>query len=98
MEYPLKWLDPTLSLSMELQQEQDRRAAVRLTHHELQELADGLIVHWYRHQTLLEQCLKQVQILELQLLIARAEPADEDFDDWHLEMARELLGEDSADH
>lgn len=61
--------------------------------HQLHELADRLIVDWYRQQTLLEQCLKRVRVLEVELALASAPPARVGPDEEHLRMARELLSE-----
>ena len=85
------WLNPTLSLSTQFQQEHDRRAAVRLTHQELQIVADRLIVDWYRHQHVAEQLLRRVSFLEMQLMLASAPPAKRGPDERHLEWAKELL-------
>jgi hypothetical protein len=86
------WLNPHLSLQTEIHQERDRRAAVRLTHHELQQLTDSLIVQWYRQQKIIDCCLRRVRSLEVQLMLAQssgtstAGPSAE-----HLQMAREVL-------
>ena len=93
MEPPSNWLDPSLSLCTEFHQEYDRRAAAHMNQHQLHELADKLIVDWYRQQTLLAQCLKQVRILEVKLALASAPPARHGPDEQHLRMARELLSE-----
>lgn len=93
MEAPSNWLDPSLSLCTELAQEQDRRAAAHMGHHQLQELTDHLIVQWYRQQVLLECCLKRVRVLEVQLALADAPPAKRGPSAEHLRMAREVLGE-----
>lgn len=86
------WLDPALSLPSELEQERDRRNAVKLSLQELQVVADKLICDWYRHQTMLAQALRQVSILEVKLMLAEAKPAPREPSPDHLRMARELLG------
>ena len=85
------WLDPELSLSSEIEQEIDRRNAVRLTLQELQIVADKLIVDWYRHQHLLEQALQRVCSLEVKLMLAEARPAPREPSPEHHCWARELL-------
>ena len=87
------WLNPELSLPSELLQERDRRNAVKLGLQELQIVADKLIVDWYRHQTMLEQALRQVSALEVKLMLAEARPTPREPSPEHLRMARELLGE-----
>ena len=86
------WLDPELSLSSEIEQEIDRRNAVKLSLQELQIVADKLIVDWYHHQHLLEQALQRVCSLEVQLMLAQARPTPREPSPEHLHMARELLG------
>ena len=86
------WLDPSLSLSSEVQQESDRRNAVKLSLQELQIVADKLICDWYRHQTMLTQALRQVSILEVQLMLAQARPTPREPSPEHHRWARELLG------
>jgi hypothetical protein len=72
-------------LGTELDRERDRRAAVRLDHQDLQQVADHLIVEWYRQQQMFNCAMRRVMELELRLMLAEAEPSDR-----HLQMAREL--------
>lgn len=90
----MSWLDPTLSLATELQMETDRRRAVRLSLHELQEQSDRLIVQWYHHQNVLNQALRRVACLEVELVLAKAAPSLPEPSDRHLQMAKELLARD----
>lgn len=90
----MSWLDPTLSLATELQMETDRRRAVRLSLHELQEQSDRLIVQWYHHQNVLNQALRRVACLEVELLLAKAAPSLPEPSDRHRQMAKELLARD----
>lgn len=90
----MSWLDPTLSLATELQMETDRRRAVRLSLHELQEQSDRLIVQWYHHQNVLNQALRRVACLEVELVLAKAAPSLPEPSDRHRQMAKELLARD----
>lgn len=90
----MSWLDPTLSLATELQMETDRRRAVRLSLHELQEQSDRLIVQWYHHQNVLNQALRRVACLEVELVLAKAAPLLPEPSNRHLQMAKELLARD----
>ena len=90
----MSWLDPTLSLATELQMETDRRRAVRLSLHELQEQSDRLIVQWYHHQNVLNQALRRVACLEVELVLAKAAPSLPEPSDRHCQMAKELLARD----
>lgn len=87
------WLDPELSLSSEIHQEHDRRAAVRLDHQQLQVLTDHLIVQCYRQQNLLNQLFRRVQLLEVEVVLAAAPPAPREPEQRHLEWAKELLAQ-----
>ena len=90
----MSWLDPTLSLATELQMETDRRRAVRLSLHELQEQSDRLIVQWCHHQNVLNQALRRVACLEVELVLAKAAPSLPEPSDRHRQMAKELLARD----
>jgi hypothetical protein len=85
------WLIPSLSLSMEARQELDRRRAVRLPLHELQALADDLIVSWYEHQSVLDQALGRIRQLEVEVALASAPPAADTPSPEHYAMAREIM-------
>ena len=80
------WLNPQLSLQTELDQERDRRAAVRLDLETLQQLTDNLIVVGYRQQQMLSCAMRRVMELELKLMLAEAGPTSD-----HYRMAKELL-------
>lgn len=88
-----RWLDPALPLSAEIAQEIDRRRAAHLDLQGLQQLADALIVDWYRHQQLLGCCLKRIRLLEVQVVLAEAPPAPCEPSAMHRALARELLAE-----
>jgi hypothetical protein len=81
-----------LSLSRELQREQDRRAAVRLDHQDLQILADKLICDWYANQTVIDSAFRHIAELQVQLALATAKPSRRDPESRHFQWARDLLG------
>ena len=81
-----------LSLSRELQREQDRRAAVRLDHQELQILADKLICDWYANQAVIDRAFRRIGELQVQLALAAARPARRQPEARHFQWARDLLG------
>jgi plasmid stabilization system protein ParE len=85
------WLIPSISLSMEAQQELDRRRAVRMPLQELQALTDELIVSWYEHQSVLDQALARIRQLEVQLALAGAPPSSTTPSPEHFAMAREIM-------
>lgn len=87
------WLNPELSLQTEARQELDRRAAVKLDHQDLQQLTDTLIVQWYRQQQIIGCAMKRVMQLELEVMLAEAEPMDRSPSPEHYRMARELLAD-----
>ena len=74
--------------------ESDRRRAVRLSLHELQEQSDRLIVQWYHHQNVLNQALRRVACFEVELVLAKAAPSLPEPSDRHRQMAKELLARD----
>lgn len=69
-----QWLVPELSLMREAEREMDRRDAVKLSHVDLQILADRLIVDWYNHREVVERCLARVGELEARLALAESKP------------------------
>lgn len=85
------WLDPELSLCSELHQEKDRRAAAHMSQEQLHQLADELIVQWYKQQNLLHQLLSRVRVLEVEVVLASAPPARRGPEPRHLDWAKELL-------
>lgn len=87
-------LIPSLSLSRECQREADRRAAVKLSHHELQILADKLICDWYQDQDLIRRCFGKIGKLEVELALASRpdEVINPQPKPQHFQWARELLG------
>ena len=89
----MSWLDPTLGLATEASMEIDRRRAVRLTLHELQQVTDRLIVQAYNRQHVLSQALRRVAALEVELVLTKAPPLAGP-SDRHRQMARELLAKD----
>lgn len=58
----------------EAEREMDRRDAVKLSHVDLQILADRLIVDWYNHREVVERCLARVGELEARLALAESKP------------------------
>jgi len=86
------WMIPELSLATQCHQEIDRRHAVRMSHHDLQALADKLICDWYLQRELVSRCLGRVRHLEVELALSTARPASSEPDACHYEWAREILG------
>lgn len=87
------WLNPTLSLQTEIHRERDRRAAVKLSLQELQQVTDNLIVQWYQQKQLIDCAMRRVCSLEVELMLAEAGPARHGPSARHMEMAREVLAE-----
>ena len=85
------WLDPSLSLSRELDLESARRAIPRLHRHDLEARLDSALVHVVSLDNLLRQALARVTELEAKEAAA-APPAPR-----HHEWARELLGQLRSD-
>lgn len=84
-------MNPTLSLPSQLQQEMDRRGAARATRDELCVLADKLLLDWYRHEAVIAAAAKRISSLEVQLMLAQAEPSKPGPEPRHLQWAQELL-------
>ena len=87
----LSWVNPALSLPSQLQQEMDRRRAARATRDELSVLTDKLLRDWYRHAAVIAAAAQRIASLELQLMLAQAEPSRPEPEPRHLQWARELL-------
>lgn len=85
-------LTAELSLDRQFQREQDRRAAVRLDHQELQVLADKLICDWYANQSIIDQAFRRIGELQVQVALAAAKPSKRRPEPRHFEWARDLLG------
>lgn len=94
-DYPkipdISWLTPQLDLHTQLRQEQDRRAAARLSRDELAILIDKLILDWYTHSNLIDNLLGRVRCLEVELALSSAPPASTEPSDEHYRWAAELL-------
>jgi len=65
----MAWLDPTLSLSAELELERARRAIPKLHRHDLEARLDSALVHLVTQDQLLRQALARVQELELKEIV-----------------------------
>ena len=89
----MNWLTPQLDLHTQLRQEQDRRAAARLSRDEIAILADKLIIDWYTHSKLIDNLLGRVRCLEVELALssAPASPSTEPSAE-HYRWAAELSG------
>jgi len=72
----MAWLDPTLSLSAELELERARRAIPRLHRHDLEARLDSALVHLVTQDQLLRQALARVQELELKEIVNQP-PSDQ---------------------
>jgi len=81
------WIDPTLSLSRELELETARREIPRLHRHDLEARLDSALVHCVTFDHLLRQALARVQELEIKEALA-GPPAPR-----HLAWAQDLLAE-----
>jgi len=85
-EAPTTWrLDLTLTLGMQLDLERGRRSIPRLHRHELDALADSMLVQHFHQQQIIRQALKRVAELEAREAIRDPAPR-------HHQWAREVLG------
>ena len=92
MDSPGAWLIPELSLQSELEMECDRRAAARLSRDQLAGKIDELIQAWYMQHALINRMLGEIRQLEVKLALAGPPvPSKREPEQWHVEMARELL-------
>lgn len=85
-------LSAELSLCRQFQCEQDRRAALKLDHQELQMLADRLICDWHANQTIIDQAFRRIGELQVQVALAAAKPSRRRPEPRHFDWARDLLG------
>lgn len=99
-QYPdipdMHWLVPQLDLHTQLRQEQDRRAAAKLSRDELSIRIDKLITDWYTHTKLIDNLLGRVRCLEVELALAQSPPTTANNTapkDYHYEWAAELLND-----
>lgn len=92
---PNAWFVPKLSVTSQLHQEVDRRAAARLSRDELAILTDKLIQDWYHHTALIDSLLGKVRSMEVKLALSSApklgEPKEE-----HFTWAKQLLSRQAA--
>lgn len=72
----MPWLTAQPEPHTQLRQEQDRRAAAKLSRDELSILADKLIVDWYAHSTLIDGLLRRVRCLEVEVEVALSKVQD----------------------
>lgn len=86
-----EFLIPDLSLPKQFEQERDRRKAAELSRDELSIIADKLIVDWYRQGEVIERLMRHVQRLEVDLMLATAEPSPPQPSGEHFQWARDLL-------
>lgn len=89
----MDWLVPELSVSTQLRQEVDRRAAANLSRDELAILTDKLIVAWYMHNELINNLLGRIRHLEVDVALSTAQPSTPEPSQEHYEWAKELLGD-----
>lgn len=84
---PGPWrLDLTLTLSTQLDLERGRRSIRRVHRHELEALADSLLVAHVSQQQIIRQAMKRVAELEAREAIRDPAPR-------HQQWAREVLGQ-----
>jgi len=85
------WLTPQPEPHTQLRQEQDRRAAAKLSRDELSILADKLIVDWYTHSALIDSLLRRVRCLEVELALSKVQSTPTSSDTKPSALLRELL-------
>lgn len=83
---------PELSLSVQLEQEMDRRAAARMSRDQLHEKMDELIQSWYLQHELINRLLGRVRMLEVQAALGEPVPARRSPEERHVQWAKELMG------
>ena len=86
----MHWLTPNLDLHTQLRQEQDRRAAAHLSRDDLAVMTDKLIVDWYLHDNLINNLLRRVRCLEVELALSSAPASSTDPTAEHYRWAAEL--------
>lgn len=89
---PSAWFIPKLSVTTQLHQEIDRRAAARLSRDELASITDKLIQDWYHHTTLIDSLLGKVRSMEVKLALSSA-PRLEGPKEEHFTWAKQLLNQ-----
>lgn len=87
---PNDWFIPKLSVTAQLHQEVDRRAAARLSRDELANITDKLIQDWYHHTALIDSLLGKVRSMEVRLALSSA-PKLEGPKEEHFTWAKQLL-------
>jgi len=88
------FLAPTLSLPTQLEMELDRRAAARMSRHQLLAKTQELIESWYMQSAMLNGALGEIRQLQVKLALAGPPtPSRPEPEPRHLEWARELLGQ-----
>ena len=85
------WRLPDLSLETQLSRALDRRTAAHLCRDDLSILADRLIVQAYDQKVVIDSLLGRVRCLEVELVLADAQPLQPPGDEHH-RWAREVLG------
>lgn len=85
------WLTTQPEPHTQLRQEQDRRAAAKLSRDELSILADKLIVDWYTHSTLIDSLLRRVRCLEVELALSKVQGTPTSSEIKPSALVRELL-------
>jgi hypothetical protein len=86
------FLAPTLSLPTQLEMELDRRAAARMSRHQLLAKTQELIESWYLQSAMLNGALGEIRQLQVKLALA-GPPTPSKREPEHVEWARELLGQ-----
>jgi hypothetical protein len=88
------YLCPALSLPTQLEMELDKRAAARMSRHELVQKTQELIESWYMQSAMLNGALGEIRQLQVKLALAGdPKPARNAPEPHHFEWARELLGQ-----
>lgn len=82
-------LNLTLSLSRQLEMEQQRRAAARMSRDQLVERCDELIQAWHQQQQMISELQKATGHLQVELALKGAPPLSEPKAE-HCAMARDM--------
>jgi len=89
----MSWFDPELSLTHQLRQEMDRRAAAHLSRDELAVLVDKLILDWYKHDAAAGELLKRIVKLETEIALSKCAPSTPGPSPEHIQWAQDLMQE-----
>jgi hypothetical protein len=87
------FLAPTLSLPTQLEMELDKRAAARMSRHQLLQKTQELIESWYMQSAMLKGALGEIRQLQVKVALAGPPtPARRGPEERHVQWAMELMG------